>query len=151
MAYNATSTYKTFLMRSTDGSAYTKVVDIKEFPDLGAEPDTLDTTTMTDSMRTSILGLQDVGSLSFTANYDVDQYQTVKGYQTADETEPAYYAVYFGGTDVAGSDPTPTGALGMFKFKGRLSCWVVGAGVNEVRDMNIAIAPATPIEFSKAS
>ena len=144
MAYNATSTYKTFLMRSTDGTSYTKVIDIKEFPDLGAEPDTLDTTTMTDSMRTSILGLQDVGSLSFTANYDVDQYETVKGYQTADETEPAYYAVYFGGTDVAGSDPTPTGALGMF-------CWVVGAGVNEVRDMNIAIAPATPIAFSKAS
>lgn len=151
MAYNATSTYKTFLMRSTDGTSYTKVVDIKEFPDLGAEPDTLDTTTMTDSMRTSILGLQDVGSLSFTANYDVDQFETIKGYQTADETAPSYYAVYFGGTDVAGSDPTPTGSLGMFKFKGRLACWVAGAGVNEVRDMNISIAPATPIEFSKAS
>lgn len=35
MAYNASSTYKTFLMHSTDGSAYTKVIDIKDFPDLG--------------------------------------------------------------------------------------------------------------------
>lgn len=148
MAYNASSTYKTFLMRSTDGTSYTKVIDIKEFPDLGAEPDTLDTTTMTDAMRTSILGLQDVGNLSFQANYDPDQFQTLQGYVTSDESAPNYYAVYFGGTDVSGSDPTPTGALGMFKFKGRMACWVEGAGVNEVRNIAISIAPATKIEFS---
>ena len=38
MSYNASSTYKTFLMHSTSASGtYTKVCDIKSFPDLGGK------------------------------------------------------------------------------------------------------------------
>ena len=47
----AITSYKTFLMHSTDGTAYTKLVDIKEFPDLGKAPDTIDITTLSDSMK----------------------------------------------------------------------------------------------------
>ena len=35
MAYNASSTYMSFLMHSTDGTTWTKLVDIRDFPDLG--------------------------------------------------------------------------------------------------------------------
>lgn len=35
-----------------------------------------------------------------------------------------------------------------FAFKGQLSVFPVGGGVNEVVDMNISIAPSTPITFS---
>ena len=33
----AITSYKTFLMHSADGTAYTKLVDIKEFPDLAGD------------------------------------------------------------------------------------------------------------------
>ena len=149
MAYNASSTYKTFLMHSTDGTTYTKVIDIKDFPDLGGEPETLDSTTLTDAMRTSVLGIQEAENFVFNANYDPAQFQTLVTLATADESAPSYYAVWFGGTDVAGSDPTPTGSLGKFEFKGTMAKpYVTGAGVNEVRSIAITIAPATPVSFN---
>lgn len=151
MAYNASSTYKTFLMRSTDGTSYTKVIDIKDFPDLGGDPETIDTTTLTDKMRTSVPGISEAENFVFTANYDPAQFQTLVGYATADEGAPNYYAVWFGGTDATqvGADPTPTGNLGKFEFKGTMSQpYVAGGGVNEARSISISIAPATPVVFN---
>ncbi|MBO6273207.1 phage tail protein [bacterium] len=149
MSYNASSTYKSFLMHSTDGSAYTMVIDIKDFPDLGGTPETIDTTTLTDAMRTSVLGIQEAENFVFNANYDPTQFQSVVALATADQTAPSYYAVWFGGTDVAGSDPTPTGNLGKFSFKGTMAKpFVTGGGVNEARSMQLTIAPASPVSFS---
>lgn len=149
MAYNASSTYKTFLMHSTDGTSYTKVIDIKDFPDLGGEPETIDTTTLTDRMRTSVLGIQEAENFVFNANYDPAQFQTLATLAAADEAAPSYYSVWFGGTDVAGADPTPTGNLGKFDFKGTMAKpYVTGAGVNEARSIAIVIAPASPVDFS---
>ena len=54
------------------------------------------------------------------------------------------YAVWFGGTG-EGETLTPTGEHGKFNFKGQLSVYPVGGGVNEVVGMNVNIAPSTPI------
>ena len=47
----AISTYKVFLMKkkTTPEETYEKLVDIKEFPDLGGEPEMLETTTLSDN------------------------------------------------------------------------------------------------------
>ena len=43
----AISTYKVFLMKKADtGEQWSKLIDIKEFPDLGGEPEMLETTTL---------------------------------------------------------------------------------------------------------
>ena len=136
----AISTYKVFLMKSTDGSTYEKLIDIKDFPDLGGSPEMLETTTLSDSMQTYIPGIQSLDALEFTANYTKTDFDTLK----ALEGEDTYFAVWFGGT-VAGGVPTPTGSDGKFNFKGQLSVFPVGGGVNEVVDMTITIAPSTPI------
>jgi hypothetical protein len=149
MAYNASSTYKTFLMHSTDGESYTKVIDIKDFPDLGGEPETIDTTTLTDAMRTSVLGIQEAENFVFNANYDPVQFQALNALATADEAAPSYYAIWFGGTDNAGADPTPTGNLGKFSWRGQMSKpYVTGAGANERRNVAFSISRATPISYS---
>ena len=44
----AISTYKAFLMVKDSGS-YKKLIDIKEFPDLGGAPERLQTTTLSDN------------------------------------------------------------------------------------------------------
>lgn len=141
----ATSTYMTFLMKGTgtDTVTYSKLVDIKEFPDLGGEPEKLETTTLSDRMQTYINGVQSLESLTFTANYDKDTYQTIYGMRGVQNK----YAVWFGGTE-SGAVVTPTGSLGKFEFTGEIDVFVSGGGVNEVRNMTMTIAPSTPIVAS---
>lgn len=139
----AISTYKVFLMhKAAAAEAWAKLIDIKEFPDLGGEPEMLETTTLSDNMQTYIPGIQSLDGLSFTANYDLAEFKKLKALEGKQEQ----YAVWFGGT---GDPPnvTPTGEKGKFSFTGELSVYPVGGGVNEVVDMNITIAPSTPIQF----
>lgn len=142
----AISTYKIFLMSSTDGSTYTKLIDIKSFPDLGGAPEMLETTTLSDAMQTYIPGIQSLDALEFEANYTKADFTKLK----ALEGKEQQYAVWFGGTG-EGETLTPTGSDGKFKFKGYLSVYPVGSGVNEVVNMNINIAPSTPITVDDAA
>lgn len=137
----AISSYKVFLMH---GNA--KLVDIKDFPDMGDDPELLDTTTLTDKMRTYIMGIQETGALSFTANYTAADYQTLAALEGSEEQ----YALWLGGTESAGN-VTPTGSDGKFSFSGFLSVRLLGAGVNEVVNMGITIAPSTIITFTVAA
>lgn len=143
----AISTYKVFLMKKGDtGDTWSKLVDIKEFPDLGGEPEMLETTTLSDKMQTYIAGIQSLDGLTFTANYDMATFKTLK----ALEGKKASYAVWFGGTEASGS-VTPTGDNGKFSFDGELSVYPNGGGVNEVVGMTVSIAPSTVINFAEGS
>lgn len=139
----AISSYKIFLMIKKE-NAYEKLVDIKDFPDLGGEPEMLETTTLSDKMQTHIPGVQKMDGLAFTANYTKEKYVELKDLEGVEHD----YSVWFGGTEEAGV-VTPTGTDGKFDFKGQLSAYPVGAGVNEVVDMNITIAPSTPITMAE--
>lgn len=141
----AISTYKVFLMHKASDT-YEKLIDIKEFPDLGGEPEMLETTTLSDRMQTYISGIQSLDALSFTANYTLADYKKLKDL----EGESKEYAVWFGGTE-AGDSVTPTGSEGKFKFTGQLSVYANGGGVNEVVGMTISIAPSTPIVLDEES
>jgi hypothetical protein len=135
----AISTYKVFLMKKTE-STYGKLIDIKDFPDLGGAPEMLETTTLSDGAQTYILGIQSQDALEFTANYTKSDYDTLK----ALEGTELDLAVWFGGT-VANGVVTPTGSDGKYEFKGELTVFISGGGVNEVVDMTISIAPKTVI------
>ena len=141
----AISTYKIFLMKKASSPANTweKLLDIKDFPDLGGAPEMLETTTLSDKMQTYIAGIQSLDALEFTANYTLMDYQKVKALEGTEND----YAVWFGGTESAGT-LTPTGTDGKFEFKGQISAFPVGGGVNEVVDMTVTIAPSTPITLA---
>ena len=139
----AISTYKVFLMKK-NASTYEKLIDIKDFPDLGGAPEMLETTTLSDKMQTYIPGIQSIDALAFTANYTKEDYAELKALEGVENE----YAVWFGGTESAGT-VTPTGEHGKFEFKGQLSAYPVGGGVNEVVDMNVTIAPSTPITMAE--
>ena len=127
----AISTYGIFLMHKTEGATYEKLIDIKDFPDLGGAPEMLETTTLSDAMQTYIEGIQSSNALEFTANYTKEDYTKCNALKGKKES----YAVYFG----------EEGTNGKFEFDGYLSARVNGGGVNEVVGMTISIAPATPI------
>nr|DAK02806.1 MAG TPA: Major tail protein [Caudoviricetes sp.] len=137
----AVSTYKIFLMQK-ETSTWSKVIDIKEFPDLGGAPEMLETTTLSDKMQTYIPGIQSLDSLEFTANYTLEDYKKLKQMEGSDKE----FAVWFGGTE-SGDTVTPTGTDGKFKFNGQLSVYANGGGTNEVVGMTITIAPSTVISM----
>ena len=132
----AISTYGISLMyKTSESETYTKLIDIKDFPDLGGTPEMLETTTLSDSMQTYIPGIQTLDALEFTANYTKADYTKIKAMEGKDTA----FAVWFGedGTD------------GKFEFNGQISAFPVGGGVNEVVGMTISIAPSTPITMAE--
>lgn len=135
----AISTYKSFLMHKVS-EKWEKLVDIKSFPDLGGAPELLETTTLSDSMTTNIMGIQSLDALEFECNYTKEDYTKLKEM----EGEDMEFAVWLGGTEAAGV-ATPDGSDGKFEFKGQLSVFVNGGGVNEVVNMTVSIAASTPI------
>lgn len=141
----AISSYKVFLMKGTGSGTITwsKLVDIKDYPDLGGAPEEIDTTTLSDGMRTFINGIQANEPLTFTANYTKSDFETLKALKGT-QTQ---YAVWFGGTE-SGGVVTPDGSDGKFSFTGDLDVYVNGAGVNEAVNMTITIAPSTVITES---
>ena len=137
----AINTYKIFLMKKGSGNTYEKLIDIKDFPDLGGSPEMLETTTLSDNMQTYIPGIQSADAMEFNANYTKTDYTTLKGL----EGQELDLAVWFGGTETGGN-LTPDGSDGKFEFKGRISVHITGGGVNEVVGMVITVAPSTPIK-----
>lgn len=136
----AINTYGSYLMHSTDGTTYTKLIDIKDYPDMIEAPEQLDATTLSDPMRVYIPGIKDVsGAMEFTANYSAADFAAV---QALEGTE-GYFAVWFG--ENAG---TPDGSKGKFSFKGYPYASKSGGGVNEVSDMKVGIIPSTEITFA---
>ena len=130
----AISTYGIQLMYK-DTDSYAKLVDIKDFPDLGGAPEMLETTTLSDSMQTYIEGIQSSDALEFTANYTKTDYEKLIGLKGKEKD----FMVQFG----------DEGSMGKFYFKGYLSVRVNGGGVNEVVGMTISIAPSTPIDTTE--
>lgn len=135
----AISTYKVFLMKK-NGNAYEKLVDIKDFPNLFGEPELLETTTLSDGAQTFIPGIQQVESMDFLFNYTLADFIKVKNLEGTELD----LAVWFGGTVAAGV-VTPTGSDGKFEFKGQVTAYVEGGGVNEVVDAHCVVTPSTVI------
>lgn len=144
----AMNTYMTFLMQSTNGTTYTDIVPIKDYPDFLNNVNTIDVTNLQNEMHTYIMGLLDTGGdMAFTANYTAADYQTVKALDDGTEKN---LAIWFGGTKTGGT-VTPTGVDGKWSFKGMIKVGIVGKGVDEAREMTIHVVPSSDMTFSVGS
>lgn len=141
----AISTFRTYLMYKATASAdYTKLIDIKTTPDLGGQPNMLETTTLSDDTQTFIPGVKQVGDgLEFSANYTKAEYAAVK----ALEGTQYDFAVWKGGTGNSTTTAVPDGSDGKWSFTGQLTVVPTGGGVDEVFGMTITIAPSSAITF----
>lgn len=138
------NTYMSFLMYSADGTAYTDLCPIKDYPDFLNELNTIDVTDLQSDSHHYILGLKDSGGdMTFTANYIPANYQTIRGYAGTVQ----HVAIWFGGS-VSGGVVTPTGSDGKWTFDAYIDVGIVGHGVDEAREMQIHVAPVTDMVFS---
>lgn len=129
----ASSTAGTYLFyKPTPEGTFQKLVDIINYPDLGATPSKLDTTTLSAlKFKTSILGLQEIPDLTFECNYDKEAFTTISAL-----TDSYEFQLRFGDE---GSD-------GAYGWTGQVQIYVTGGGVDEVRKMQVVLSAETPIE-----
>lgn len=140
----AKSTYMSYLMyKATSGAEYTKLADVKNYPNLGGEPERLETTTQSDRAQTFCPGIEQLDSFTYSLNYDPAVFATLK----AMEGTEYEFAEWFGGTESNGV-VTPDGSDGKTSFKGYPSVYITGKGVNEVREMELTISTTTVPTFS---
>lgn len=137
-----TSTYKSFLMHKETGGTYKMLFPVKTIPALGAAPSTLDTTTLSDSMKTGIPDILDLGTLEFSTNYEKEYYEKLLALKGKEEG----WAVWFGGTE-SGGVLTPTGSEGKWEFTGQVVAYPGEQQVSAVRELNFAIYPSSPVEY----
>lgn len=139
------STIYTFLMYKATSAAtqYTKLCDIKSFPDLGGEPERIDVTSLSNSQRQYVRGVQDISSSTFSANYVAADYTKINGL-TGKQTE---FALWLGAT-VTGSTVTPTGADGQWSWTGDIMAFKTGGDVNAAQEMTIVTFPSTEFAFT---
>ena len=127
----AINTFGITLRWGESAEAATKVVDIKDFPDLIAAPEMLETTTLSDAQVTNIPGIRGSEMLTFTCNYTKEDFTNVE----ADAGKPMHYVLEF-------SDGSS------FTWGGQHSCGLPGKGVNEVVEFTINIAASTAVTFN---
>jgi len=113
------------------GEVFKKLVDIKDYPDMGGSPELIETTTLTHTKRrTNIKGLEDASELTFTANYTLEDYTKISDL----EGEQSFQLLL-------GED----GEDGIFSWTGEVSVYLNAAGVGDVREMTLTITESTPI------
>jgi len=127
----AINTYGITLKWGDSAEALTKVVDIKDFPDMIGDPEMLETTTLSDAQVTNIPGIKSSDTLTFTCNYTKEDFTAVN--EVAGTA--LHYALEF-------SDGSK------FTWQGQHTCGLPGKGVNEVVEFTINIAASTPVEFA---
>ena len=142
----ATLTMHTYLMRNTatsGASTWEKLICITDYPDIFAQPDQVDVTTLCDTSRHYEPGVTDNGVLEFNAFYPgIDSFTTLKALEGIEGS----FALWFGGSG-DGESSTPTGSEGKFSFTGKPYFSLTGAGVNDPRGMLISIYPSSDVEI----
>ena len=123
------------------GSDWVELFKFKTDPTLIDPPELLDTTTQADHGRTSVFGLVNTDTKTFTCNYEADVYDAIK----ALENQELDLSEWLGDSYDSNSNTyTPTGSYGKFTGKGRLFVSLNGGDVNTVRDMSVTIAISVP-------
>ena len=139
------STYKTYLMykATSEATTYSKLCDIKSFPDLGGEPERIDVTTLSDRVRKYCAGVQDLSSFSFTANYIASDYTKINGLSGTQKE----YAIWLG-AETSNNVDTPDGSNGKWSWTGDIYVFKAGGDVNAAQEMTITAFPSTDFAFT---
>lgn len=124
----AKCTNKTFIMHKPAGSEeFAKLIDITEYPDLGGTKEKIDVTTLSDTKKRTINGIEDTSDLEFKAWYEKSDYEKLLAIQEAGTLDT--YQVWFGenGTD------------GIWEWSGIMAVYPNSGSSNAAREMTFSI------------
>lgn len=131
----AFSSYNAKLMIKKSGASdWTQVCPIKGIPQIGGEPEQLETTTLDDRIQTFIDGIQSQEAMTFTMNADKAQRAELKKLKGVEQDLSIWL-----GNDGLGSE-------GKFTGKGKIDYYINEAEVNAVVEMTLVVTPTAPFE-----
>lgn len=159
---NASLTAGTFLMTGGDATnAYSKLVDITEYPDIGSTVDSQDVTTLSDACHKYIDALPDPGgSMEFSGWLNETDYDAVMAIAGTEVN----CVIAFGGSPTSGDASVlqpdtikgvPGGALTItavgttaatflaVSFKAKIRIRLTGAGTDAARPVSYTVVPTT--------
>lgn len=122
-------------MKKKGASTYTKLVGLKEVPELGVDPEKVDNTVLEDKMKHSELGIGDPGDLAYKFKWENagedSAYRILR--EVADSGETVSFEQTF---------PDET----KFHFDAQCSVKVGGGGVNAAIEFTLTLGLQTDIE-----
>lgn len=124
----AKCTNKTFIMhKGASESDFTKLIDITEYPDLGGPKEKLDVTTLSDTKKRTIDGIEDVNDLEFKAWYEKADYEKLLAIQESGSLDT--YQIWFG----------EDGQDGIWEWQGKMAVYPNTGSSNAAREMTFSI------------
>lgn len=132
MAAKAISTIGTVLKFGTAASSLSELCKIKTFPQLGGEREQIEITDLTDDVQCFIPGVMSVESMTFTANFLVSTFTTLKTNALTD----GYFELDFGATG------------GKATWQGQYDVYVNEGEVNGAVEMTIVVYPSTKVTIA---
>jgi|GEM_PF-5841484 hypothetical protein len=135
----ATNGTKLLAKKKADNT-FTELVGMKDFTDMGAKADRIETTTLNSSAKTYIRGMNDTPELEFTFNYEnttdaASAYSICTG--LAAETDPVDFELMF-----------PDGTF--YSWSGQCSIYVKAGKVNAVLEFDLGVTATVPIVLNAA-
>lgn len=122
------STSNTFLYHSTDGTTYSKLIDITSYPDIFSAPEKLDISDLSSNQKKYTQGMVDLPDYEFGFVYDKADYEKVK--QLEDGKTDHHYQLRFGAKGEYGAwtwtgshFATPTGGSVGAAREGKIVCY----------------------------
>lgn len=124
----AKCTNKTFIMhKGANEDDFTKLIDITEYPDLGGPKEKLDVTTLSDTKKRTIDGIEDVNDLEFKAWYEKADYEKLLAIQESGSLDT--YQIWFG----------EDGQDGIWEWQGKMAVYPNTGSSNAAREMTFSI------------
>lgn len=127
LANGATLGYKT----TSSATSYTDIAGLKEIPDLGADPEKVENTCLTDSIKHYEMGIGDPGDMEYVFKYTVATYSALRALV---------------GTNVSWCETTADGTK--TEFTGYPSVKRNGGGVNSAMDVTLSIALSSDLTIT---
>ena len=135
MSAKAYASIGSILKCGTSAQALTKLCKIKSVPQLGGEPEQIETTDLEDTAQTFVLGVQSLESMTFTANYTLADYTSIK----ANARTAGYFELDF------------PNSQGKATWEGMYDVFINEYGVNDVIEMSITVTPSSTITIAAAT
>lgn len=128
----ATTTIGTILKFGTSANSLSELCKIKSFPQLGGEREQIESTDLTDDFATYEPGVQQTENMTFTCNFVVADYLTVKANAMTD----GYFELDFGATG------------GKATWQGKYDCYINEGEVNGLVEYSLVVYPSTGITIA---
>jgi hypothetical protein len=115
------------MIKKKGSSDFEKLIDITQYPDLGGTKEKLDVTTLSDTKKRTINGIEDTSDLEFSAWYEKTDYEKLLALETADNVDT--YQLWFG----------DNGEDGIFEWEGKMAVYASSGSSNAAREMSFSI------------